>query len=461
MSTLNTLIDGITPNSISSSGSLSGQFPSKKNVIFNINFDTMAGGVRTLELDAFKCVNSNINAVLPSTTSFPSPIDGAFLPSKTYPSLYFARTRLIKLIDVWNRILNSGLFTSMTGTDGTAMTYYKLVGSNFRGILSDYLFRNMTGSFGANIDFSTINIFNRLTRFLVAAANNHNWYLTYYHSEYDNFNNLTTIGTAKEFKSFINVNFNPTRAKFIALMNELLDIYKELISETKLATNLLCTFQDLTFDTAAGRTKIIGLDAYKSNFAALAKIDASDLTFLNDETRALVQTWKDTGSNNIQYLYPQFATAISRNTENEAWSFRNVLVDTSDYNQAIDASLKKYQTKYIACSQLDMKKPLVFSDQIINWANPNDRPHIMTYNSGTYIYIPDEIKDPDTINTLGEQPDNQVNISANFWKIGTNVITDPNYDVNADIKLKLGNTPLHSLDKIDFLDNLTIYLKLN
>ena len=454
MSTLNTLIDGITPSSISSSGSLSSQFPSKKNVIFNINFDTMAGGVRTLELDAFKCVNSNISKVVPDT-SILSPINAVALGTKTDATLFFARTRLIKLIDVWNRILNSGLFTVSMSDDGQVIPYYKLVGSNFRNILSDYLFRNMTGSFNANIDFSTINIFNRLTRFLVAAANNHNWYLT------NSVSKSSLFALATEFASFINVNFNPTSTRFISLMNELLDIYKELISETKLATNLLCTFQDLTFDTDAGRTKIIGLDAYKSNFPALAKIDDSDLTFLNDETRALVQTWKDTGSNNIQYLYPQFATAISRNTESEAWAFRNVLVDTSDYNQGIDDSLKKFQTKYIACSQLDMKKPLVFSDQIINWANPNDRPNIMTYNSGTYIYIPDEIKDPDTINTLGEQPDNQVNISANFWKIGTNVVTDPNYDASADVKLKLGNTPLHSLDKIDFLDNLTIYLKLN
>ncbi len=429
---------------------------SNKKVLFNINWDLNPSGVRQLELDALKCVNSNINNIV----TLLSPIDGSTLAAKTTPSLYFARTRLIKLIDVWNRILNSGLFISYTASGGIQISTHKVIGSNLRTIIGDYLFRNLTGSFGSNIDFDTINVFNRLTKFLVSSANNINWYLTNNVSKQSLFV-LTSAGQTNEIDKLINVNFNPTSTNFLSLMNELLNLYKELISETRLFNLIGTTFNELTFDTAAGRTKIIGLDAYKSNFAALAKIDDSDLTFLNDETRALVQTWKDTGSNNIQYLYPQFATAISRNTESETWNFRNVAIDTSDYNQGIDTSLKKYQTKYILCSQLDMKKPLVFSDQIINWTNPNDRPYLMVYNSGTYIYIPDEIKEQSLLNTLGEQPDNQVNISAYFWKIGTNVITDPNYDASADVKLKLGNTPLYNLDKIDFLDNLTIYLKIN
>ena len=457
---MSTSIPGITPNSLSSSGSLSGQFPNKKNVIFNINFDTMAGGVRTLELDAFKCVNSNINAIYTNALFVGSPITG--LTTKSDATIYLVRTRLIKLIDVWNRILNSGLFKTSKMHNGATYPEIKMIGSNLINTLVEYLFKDLNNGniMFYNLDFKTESIFYRIIRFLVSSANNINWYLINSLSNQTLFI-LTNTGQTNDLDKLININFNPTTIKFMSLMDELLDIVKELISETKLASVALCTFQDLTFTTAAGRTKIISLDAQKSNFPALAKIDDSDLTFLNDQTRALVQTWKDTGSNNIKYLYPQFATEITRNTESEAWSFRNVLVDTSDYNQGIDASLKKYQTKYIACSQLDMKKPLVFADQIINWSNPNDRPYIMTYNGGTYIYIPDEIKDQTTLNTLGEQPDNQVNISANFWKIGTSVTTDPNYDPAADIKLKLGNTPLHSLDKIDFFDNLTLYLKLN
>ncbi len=586
---------------------------SNKKVLFNINWDLNPSGVRQLELDALKCVNSNINNVV----ALASPIDGSTLAAKTTPSLFFARTRLIRLIDVWNRILNSGLFTTNTATDGTILTTYKIVGSNIRTILGDYLFRNMTGSFNASIDFDTVNIFNRLTRFLVAAANNHNWYLTNNVSKQSLFT-LTTIGTTKEFASFINVNFNPTSVKFISLMNELLDILKELIDETKLATNLFCTFQDLNFNTPEGRTKILALDAYKSNYKALARID---LSYLNDETKVLAQEWIDTNSSKTSLLYLQFASVISRNTENETWNFRNVAIDTSDYNPldlnpAMDPALKPYQTKYFVCTQLDMKRPLIFSTQFINWTNANDRPYIMSYNGGTLIYIPDEIKDPITpvqyleqlnpdyttisgykaapilpsntyameftfttssttfpannygrkvfglgsssgtytdgfsitvysngtydvywhafgvatilytdnyknktgkirientptgsefylddvlkfsstsqyqftttwgygcsdanryapdvtisglkyfykFTDLSEQPDNQLNLSSYFWKIGTSNKLDPNYN-DADIKLKLPDGKnLYDIDKIDFLDNLTIYLKIN
>ena len=154
----------------------------------------------------------------------------------------------------------------------------------------------------------------------------------------------------------------------------------------------------------------------------------------------------------------------------EAWSFRNVLVDTSDYDQfavdpLMDPLLKKYQPRYIACSQVDMKKPLVFGTQFINWSNDMDQPYIMSYNGGTLIHLPDEIKDPDTNGTPGEQPDNQLNLAANFWSIGTANDLDPNYKPSDDIKLKLPDlvspvTELHNLDKLDYLDNLTLSLKL-
>ena len=143
----------------------------------------------------------------------------------------------------------------------------------------------------------------------------------------------------------------------------------------------------------------------------------------------------------------------------EAWSFRNVLVDTSDYDQfavdpLMDPLLKKYQPRYIACSQVDMKKPLVFGTQFINWSNENDQPYVMSYNGGTLINLPDTIKDPDTNGTPGEQPDNQLNLAANFWSIGTANELDPNYKPTDDIKLKLPDLvspipDLHNLDKLD------------
>ena len=439
-----------------------------KRVLFNINWDLNAGGARQLELDAFKCVNSNVNSA--SGSIVVCPIDGS--ATKTDATLFFARSRLIKLIDVWNRILNSGLFTTCTHSGGGLFVTAKLVGSNISNILGDYPFRNMTGAFAATIDFTTVNIFNRLVRFLVAAANNHNWYLTNSVSKSSLFA-LTTIGSTKEFASFINTNFNPTRASFISLMNELLAIVKGLMDETKLVSKLSFNFASLDFATAQGRTNIIALNAYISNYLALAKID---LSYLNDDTKTMAQGWIDNSSTNVVRLYPQFASVISRNTESEAWSFRNVAIDTSSFNPLnvnpfIGTITKPYNPKYILCTQLDMKRPLVFETQFINWANADDRPYIMVYNSGTYIYIPDEIKDQTTLNTLGEQPDNQVNISAYFWKIGTSNGLDPHFDNEADIKLKIPDLSsiapnftsddLYSIDKMDFLDNLTIYLRIN
>ena len=175
----------------------------------------------------------------------------------------------------------------------------------------------------------------------------------------------------------------------------------------------------------------------------------------------------DTNSTKVERLYPQFGSLISRNTESETWNFRNVAIDTSvynfsDLNPTMVPALKPYQTKYLLCSQLDMKKPLVFDTQFINWNDENDRPYVMLYNGSTLVYLPDEVKDQSTLNTLGEQPDNQLNLCSYFWKIGTSNTTDVHYNKYDDIKLKLPNTlNLYDIDKIDFLDNLTLYLKIN
>ena len=429
-----------------------------KKVLFNINWDLAAGGVRQLEIDAFKCLNSNVNNT--STSTVLSPIDGT--NPKTDVTLFLARTRLIKLIDIWNRILNSGLFSMVTHTNGTSVLDLKLVGSNFRSII-EYPFRNLTGSFSNTLDFSTTFIFSKILQFITASVNNINWFKTNSVGKQSYFA-LTTIGTTKEFSSFINTSYNPDNTMFIGLMNELIAVVKDLLDETKLASALTFNFASMDFGTTQGRTNLLALDAYKSNYKAIAKID---LSYLNDETKVLAQEWIDTNSSKVPLLYPQFGTLISRNTESEAWNFRNIAIDTScynplDLNPAMDPALKPYQTKYVIGSQLDMKRPLVFNTQFINWDNSNDRPYVMLYNGGTLVYIPDEIKDQSTLNTLGEQPDNQLNLSTYFWKIGTSNGMDPNFDNNDDIKLKLPEGKnLYSIDKLDFLDNLTIYLKLN
>lgn len=436
-----------------------------KKILFNINYDLNAGGVRNLEIDAFKCLNSNINAV---SNALYSPVDGA--STKTEATLFFARNRLITLIDIWNRILNSGLFMKFDKwnqfySTNTSVDSLKIIGSNIIDHKTEYLFKNWAGSnYLIPIDFSTISIFTRLIKFLTACIHNYNWFIFNNIGKQSLFSLDSTYAT--NLSNYINVNYNPDNATFIGLMNELLDVVKDLLDETKVAT-LGFDFSGLDFGTTQGRTNILALDTYKSNYKALAKID---LSYLNNETKVLAQEWIASNSSKVPLLYPQFATLISRNITGpgeEAWSFRNVAIDTSCYNQSdlnptLDPANKLYQTKYQVCTQLDMKKPLVFSTQFINWTNPNDTPYIMLYNGGTLVYIPDEIKDQTTLNTTGEQPDNQLNLSAYFWKIGTSNGLDPHFDNEDDIKLKLPSTiPLWSIDKMDFLDNLTIYLKLN
>ena len=429
-----------------------------KRVLFNINWDLNTSGARILELDAFKCINSNINAV----TTILSPIDGS--TTKSDVTLFFARTRLIKLFDIWNRILNCGLFISYNTFEN--LISYKLIGANIRNSVTEYLFKdNLNAStYTYPVDFSTVNIFYRIIRFLRGVVNNFTWSKNNGGKSSSTYFVLTSTSSVIEFDTQINSNYNPDNVNFINLMNELVDIVKDLIDESKLANLLLFDFNAMDFGTTQGRTNLLALDAYKSNYKALAKID---LSYLNDDTKVLAQEYIDTNSTKVVRLYPQFGSLISRNTESEAWNFRNVAIDTSvynfsDLNPTMVPALKPYQTKYLLCSQLDMKKPLVFDTQFINWNDENDRPYVMLYNGSTLVYLPDEVKDQSTLNTLGEQPDNQLNLCSYFWKIGTSNNVDPNYDKYDDIKLKLPDGKnLYDIDKLDFLDNLTIYLKLN
>ena len=434
----------------------------QKKILFNMNWDLDTNGVRKLELDALKGLNSNINNIATIPASVGSPISGT--TTKSDVTLFLVRKRMIKLIDYWNQILNSGLFLMAKHPDGSLYTSTKIVGSNLPNPLCEYLFKdlNVNNVMIYNLDFKTESIFYRMVKFLVACVNGINWFNSNQILNAMHFS-LTAIGPANvQMGNLVNTNFNPTSAKFLATMEGFLGILKELISESNLVSKLSLTLDSLTYLTPEGRTNILALDSYKSNYAALAKVE---IAYLNPEPKALAQEWIQGSSYNAKLLWPQFGTLITRNTENEVWSFRNVLVDTSDYDQfavdpLMDPLLKKYQPRYIACSQVDMKKPLVFATQFIDWSNEMDKPYIMSYNGGTLVYIPDEIKDPATLNTLGEQPDAQLNLAANFWKIGTSNDLDPNYNPTDDIKLK-SIPELHNLDKLDYLDNLTLYLKLN
>lgn len=433
-----------------------------KKILFNIGWETDPNAVRKLELDAFKSLNSNPAAL----GTFQSPVDGT--TTKSDVTLFLVRKRLIKLMESWNNILNSGLFIEARYNYYQQNTYFKLVGANLRSPTAEYLFKSNDnlGTLHFPLDFKTESIFYRMVRFLVACVNNHNWYMTNTTSKASYFDLTATsnVNGSVDMYLWVNASFNPTSAKFLATMEGFLSILKELISESKLVSALSINLDSLTYLTAAGRTNILALNAYKSNYKAIAKVgtgpSGDELNYLNPEPKALAQSWINDLSSKVSDLWPQFGTVITRNTESEIWSIRNVLVDTTDHTKVPE----KFQTKYVACSQLDMKRPLVFNTQFINWSVDNDKPYIMLYNGASIVYIPDEIKNQDTVGTLGEQPDNQMNLTANFWSIGTVNSNDPNYDETSDVKLKLQAEPLqplYDLDKLDYLDNLTLYLKLN
>ena len=145
----------------------------QKKILFNMNWDLDTNGVRKLELDALKGLNSNIN----NLGVLYSPIDGT--TNKSDITLFLARKRLIHLMDSWNRILNSGLF--LEGRIATAQpnSYYKIIGSNVLSPSAEYLFKdwNISRTYHYKLDFKTESIFYRMVRFLVACVNNHNWFV--------------------------------------------------------------------------------------------------------------------------------------------------------------------------------------------------------------------------------------------------------------------------------------------
>ena len=438
-------------------------------ILFNINWDLNPTGARILELDALKCLNSNPNALITLAT----PIDASGSTSKTDPTLYFIRKRTLKLIDVWNKIVNSGFFNEFNASfvNSPKNVALKIVGANIRHNVLEFPFKTFETSTQtyAPVDFSTSGIFYRLVKFVQRMANTINWCISNPTAKINGiyFDTLQSSAINYNMVQYINLDYNikPDNTYFISLMDELLNVIKDIISEQKLATLLLTDFAGLTFSTANGRAKIIALDAYKSNYAALAKID---LSYLNDETKVLAQNLIDTNSISVQRLYPQFGSIMSK-TSSESWAFRNVAINTNATTNLNQNNFNlRYRPKYNVCTQLDMKYPLYFDPQFINWSNPNDRPYVFAYNAGILINIPDSLKQTiqaSNFGTLQEAPDNQLNLSGYAWSIGTSNINDPDYYEGDDIKLKLPSLTdsalLHSIDKMDFLDNLTIYLKID
>lgn len=353
--------------------------------ITNINWDKDINGLRKVELDDFKSLNSNVNKIYSVPSYIGSPIDGTTTRSNI--SLFLVRKRLLKLMDLWNRILNSGLFSVAEVPNSAGYETIKIIGSNMPNVCPEYLIKDWVSS-APNV--STINmenskVFYRLLRFINAAATAYYYYIINGYLTASFFDIATSPGLT--FYSYINKAFNPTSEKFVSLMDELLDVIKSLLDETKLSAELNLTFNDLYFSTKQGRINITNvLYNYHSKYNLIAKTDSSYL-----ETNLVPQ--------DKTLLYPQFGSVMSRNTESETWNVRNVIVDTSTYNTENDPDLNIYRKpSKIVCSQLKMDKPIKVDAQYINWSDPDDEPYVMVYNGGTFIHIPDEIKiQPDTI----------------------------------------------------------------
>lgn len=440
---------------------------SNKKIIFNTMWERDINGVRKLELDAFRCLNSN-------STLLVSPIDGT--SNKTTVTLFIVRKRLIKLIDIWNRILNSGLFKI---ADSNIITN-NIIGSNTRNSSVEYLFKkwDTKNVYHYPLTLDTINIFYRIQRFLTDYIKNYNYFII------NNANNsnlfaLTNIGSYLDFNMIINPNHNPTKPSMINIIEELVVLYKELLDEEKLVSKIDLGFnlENITMLTEVGRNNILKLDAYKSNYYDIAKFD---LSYLNEPSKQLAQTWINSKTN-LHLLCPQFGTEIYRNEESEPWNYKNVIVDLASFknsptftNENLGVDQTKFQIlsspnakKYWIGSLLNMDKPLYFNTQYINWVESNDQPYIMLYNGGTLIHIPEELKTLTNPITILPKSINYGNYTINnnytvlpTMPVGTNSIefalkTDGTTAASAYYKRLLGYTSTQSTaaDGLVIFDN--------
>lgn len=411
--------------------------------IFNINWDLDNNGIRKIELDYFRNVNSNVNAGSTGYISY-SPVNGSSSSTKT-PTFFFARKRLINLIDIWNRILVSGLFLE-DYSNGTKL----MIGANVNNIganyVTDYLF--CSGAY----NFDTSFIWDRSIVFIKACSKMHSYILS---------SNVMTQVKLNEFfggdylaslRPALNYRFDTTTNNFVNLMDQFLNALKEIISEEKLASECLINFQNLNFNTSIGLSNIFLLKDYSLLFKTY------DTTKFPDILR-----WQKEDASSIDLSYPQFATLITLDSDSTQNIVKNILIKSDNFSAAeiSNSNITNLNIpKYLACSLFETGRPVKFRTQLIDWTNDMDLPYIMSYNSSCYIYIPDSIKNQTTLGTYSEQPSQQINISSFFWEIGTSNVYDVNYKSSSDIKLNITKT-LTQVDKLDFLDNLSIILKLN
>lgn len=424
--------------------------------ITNINWDKNINGIRKMEIDALSCTNTQDytswhNAISGSTSA--SALNGN---PAVYSPFLLVRKRGLILIDIWNRILNSGLFNYLKYENYNVVSN-KWFGSSYRCVPVEFFFKSTVGDAGLterNMSFIIAKIF----KFLKANIDNYNNSLVVAGPNYTNttYFNLSYVNV---LQNSINPLFKPDN-KFLNLLEELLDLAKEVLDEQKLATNYFVNFSDLTLKTELGRTKVAKL--LDINWQLVFKEHSYMTTYESKRISAGGEPLSETEKRS--WVYDFFGGFIVRNANQEAWSIKNVLIETnptmlqtSGQNFEEGELETLYTPNYIACSQLDMKKPLVINsgNRYIDWDNEMDHPYILNYNGATSIYIPDEIKNPELVDII---PDNQLNLCCSFWKISHANKEHPTYDKKADVKL---NFDPDNMNKLDYFDNLTLYLKLN
>ena len=432
--------------------------------ITNINWDLDPNGIRKLEIDALSSFNSinlgqNIgNQVYNfSITGVDSRYPTLTSNSSLYSPFLLVRKRGLLLIDIWNRILNSGLFKTILYEGNTRVDSSVFLGSGLRCLPVEFFFKNTLEDIGLP-GRGPSSIIVKIFKFLKANIDNYNNSLVVAGPNYTNttYFNLSYINV---LQSSINPLFKPND-KFLNLLEELLDLIKTVLDEQKLATNYFVNFSDLTMKTELGRTKIATLA--NANWQLVFKEHSYMATYESNRILAGGESLSDTEKRS--WVLEFFGGFIVRNANQEAWSIKNVLIETnptmlqtSGQNFEESELETLYTPNYIACSQLDMKKPLVITsgNKYIDWDNEMDHPYILNYNGFASIYIPDEIKDPELVDII---PDNQLNLCCSFWKISHTNKEHPTYDKKADVKL---NFDPDNMNKLDYFDNLTLYLKLN
>lgn len=432
--------------------------------ITNINWDKDINGIRKMEIDALSSSNSiNLGQNIGNKQYYFS-ITGVGVGSSAltsnvlqYSPFLLVRKRGLLLIDIWNRVLNSGLFKTILYENQARVDSSVFLGSGLRCLPVEFFFKNSISDVA--LPFRSTNfIIIKIFKFLKANIDNYNNSLVVAGPNYtnDSYFNLSYVNA---LQSSINPLFKPND-KFLNLLDELLDLIKTVLDEQKLATNYFVNFSDLTMKTELGRTKIATLA--DANWQLIFKEHSYMATYESKRISAGGEPLSETEKGS--WIYDFFGGFIVRNANQEAWSIKNVLIETNP--TMLQTSGKNfeegeletlYTPNYIACSQLDMKKPLVINsgNKYIDWDNEMDHPYILNYNGATSIYIPDEIKDPELVDII---PDNQLNLCCSFWRISHANKEHPTYDKKADVKL---NFDPDNMNKLDYFDNLTLYLKLN